>query len=287
MLDRAFRGSAALADGVLTAAQLRGPRFRRVFPDVYLPASVDLDLQARSRAAYLLVAGRGALAGWSAAELLGAGCSPRDAPAEVIINSGELRSHPGLLVHRGALGPGDTRTFGDAVYTSALRTAYDLARWRDLVDAVVALDSLSALGGFAPRRLVELRRQRRGARNCRRIDSVVDLADPRSESAMESRLRLLLELGGLPRPVVQHPVADDRARVVAYLDLAYPRQRIGIEYDGGHHLTPAQVAKDIRRGTRLVDLDWRVYRFTAPDVLSTPDRTVDLVRAALNSSRPT
>ncbi len=241
---------------------------------------------ARSRAAYLLVAGRGALAGWSAAELLGAGCAPSDWPAEVLITNGELRSHPGLLVHRGTLGPGDTRNTGGVVCTSALRTAYDLARWRDLVDAVVALDSLSALGGFAPQRLVELRRRHPGARNCRRIDQVVDLADPRSESAMESRLRLLLVLQGLPRPAVQHPVADERARVVAYLDLAYPRQRIGIEYDGGHHLTPAQVAKDIRRGTLLVDLGWRVYRFTAPDVLRTPDRTVKLIGAALETSRP-
>ena len=104
---------------------------------------------------------------------------------------------------------------------------------------------------------------------------------------MESRLRLLLVLGGLPRPAVQHPVADERGRVIAYLDLAYPRQRIGIEYDGGYHLMPEQVAKDIRRGTRLIDLGWRVYRFTAPDVLRTPQRTVNLVRAALNSSRPT
>jgi very-short-patch-repair endonuclease len=287
VLDRAFRGSTAVAAGLLTRGQLRGTRFRRVFPDVYLPISVDLDLAARSRAAYLLVTGRGALAGWSAAELLGAGCAPLNCPAEVIITAGELRSHAGLLVHRGRLGSGETRCVDDVVCTSALRTAYDLARWRDLSDAVVALDSLAALGGFAPRRLIDMRRRRPGSRNCRRIDHVVDPADPRSESAMESRLRLLLVLNGLPRPVVQHPVTDERRRVVAYLDLAYPRQRVGIEYDGSHHLTPVQVAKDIRRGTRLLDLGWRVYRFTAADVLRTPDRTVSLVSAALASAKPT
>ena len=86
--------------------------------------------------AYLLVAGRGVLAGWSAAELLGAGCAPLDCPAEVIITAGELRSHPGLLVHRGRLGSGEIRCVGEVVCTPALRTAYDLARWRDLTDAV-------------------------------------------------------------------------------------------------------------------------------------------------------
>jgi hypothetical protein len=287
MLDGAFRGSAAVAAGEVTPGQLRGPRFRRIFPDIYVPAVAELDLAVRSRAAYLLVTGRGAVAGWSAAELLGAGCAPRDWPAEVLVTAGDLRSHRGLLVHRGTLGSGDTRRIGDVVCTSALRTAYDLARWCALVDAVVALDSLSALGGFAPARLVELRRQRIGARNCRRIARVADLADPRSESAMESRLRLLLVMSGLPRPDVQYAVADEHRRVVAYLDLVYPRHRIGIEYDGAHHLTPAQVAKDIRRGTRLLDLGWHVYRFTAPDVLRTPDRIVHLVRTALASPRPT
>ena len=32
-----FRGSDAVASGVLTADQLRGPQFRRLYRDVYLP----------------------------------------------------------------------------------------------------------------------------------------------------------------------------------------------------------------------------------------------------------
>jgi hypothetical protein len=32
----AFRGSAAIADGVVTAKALRGPRFVRIFPDTYV-----------------------------------------------------------------------------------------------------------------------------------------------------------------------------------------------------------------------------------------------------------
>ena len=36
---RPFRGSAAVAAGLVTPNVLRGPRFRRVFPDVYVAAA--------------------------------------------------------------------------------------------------------------------------------------------------------------------------------------------------------------------------------------------------------
>jgi len=65
--DQALRGSVAVAGGSHTWAQLRGPRFRRVFPDVYVPAETPESLHSRSVAAYRLVADRGGvLAGYSA-----------------------------------------------------------------------------------------------------------------------------------------------------------------------------------------------------------------------------
>lgn len=65
------------------------------------------------------------------------------------------------------------------------------------------------------------------------------------------------------------------------LDLAYPSHRIGIEYDGEEHTTPARVRRDIGRATDLVDRGWRIYRYTADDVLGTPDRIVTQIRRAL------
>ncbi|MGH8965114.1 MAG: hypothetical protein ACRDXB_07260, partial [Actinomycetes bacterium] len=71
-LTRPFRGSAAVAAGLLTWGELRGPRFRRLFPDIYAPGHLEPDLALRSAGAAALVAGRGVLAGYSAAEVLGA-----------------------------------------------------------------------------------------------------------------------------------------------------------------------------------------------------------------------
>ena len=71
MLDGPFRGAEAVSAGLVTRRVLRGPRYRRLFPDVYAPASLASDLALRSRAAYLWAGGQGILGGYSAAELLG------------------------------------------------------------------------------------------------------------------------------------------------------------------------------------------------------------------------
>jgi hypothetical protein len=52
---------------------------------------------------------------------------------------------------------------------------------------------------------------------------------------MESRLRLILVFGGLPRPVSQFVVRDRTGMFVARVDLVYPEQRLAIEYEGDHH----------------------------------------------------
>jgi hypothetical protein len=46
---------------------------------------------------------------------------------------------------------------------------------------------------------------------------------------MESRLRMVLVLRGLPTPQVQYPLLDDRRRRVVWLDLAYPEHLVAVE----------------------------------------------------------
>jgi hypothetical protein len=249
----AFRGSAAIASGVVTVA-LRGPRFVRLFPDTYVRRGAEPpDLWLRSLAAYRYVEGRGVLSGHSAAALLGADCAPADAPAEVTVPGGGQRSHPGLRVHRGALMADAVCRCRGVVVTTPQQTAYDLGRRSDLVEAVVAIDALANAGRFDPADLLALAQRSPSPRGCRMLRRAVTLADRRAESPMETRLRLLLVLGGLPTPEVQFPVLDDVRRRVVWLDLAYPEQRIGIEYEGADHGRPERVLRDAGRYTWLVD----------------------------------
>lgn len=140
------------------------------------------------------------------------------------------------------------------------------------MEAVVALDAL-AFRRFSPSALLVRRAQEPGARGCRKLDRVVDLADARAESPMETRLRLLLVLAGLPRPEVQFVVPEARVR----FDLAYPQVKPAIEFDSDDHEDDLDRKRDVSTG----QIGWYTARFTKHDV-ARKDDTVQVVRALLS-----
>ena len=278
----AFRGSRAVAAGLVTPDRLRGPRFQRLLPDVYARACPDPPgLLLRSLAAYRLVEGHGVLSGYSAAALLDAACAPPShTPAEVTVVGGGLRGRFGLVVHRDTLLPDEITQVGDVRCTTPLRTAFDLARRADRDDAVVAVDRLANRHRFHPERLAEYCIRHRGRRGVGRVSEVLALATPYSGSPMETRLRLLIVAAGLPPPHVQWVVQDVATRTAVWLDLAWPELMIGIEYEGGVHTESGRVLRDIGRHTRLVDRGWAIYRYTKLDMYAERDRIVaELTRA--------
>ena len=275
-LSGPFRGSVAVACGALTRGVLAGPGYRRLFTDVYAPARLAPDLTLRSRAALLLVEPDGALSGYSAAELLGASCAPADAPAEVTCPR-SLRRRPGLLAHRDPLHPTEIVQLGGLRMTSPERTAYDLARQLALVEAVAAVDALAHRHPFPLDAVRALRSRHLGAPGNRAVEPVLALVDRRSESPMESRIRVHLVLGGL-HPDVQFEVCVDGS--AHRLDLAFPAVRLGVEFDGRHHRTAAQARRDLVREASLANAGWTIIRFDAGTVLHRPWRIVAATRAA-------
>ena len=165
--------------------------------------------------------------------------------------------------------------------TPRVRTVADLGRRLPLVEAVVVLDM--ALQGHlvVAEELCKWASMHLGYRGVRRLRRAIELAEPAVESPMESRLRVLLVLAGLPRPQVQVPLRDQSGLFVGRPDLYYPCQRLAIEYDGATHRE--SLAADNRRQNRLVNAGYRLLRFTAADVLSAPHAIVSLVRQALQS----
>ena len=224
----------------------------RLFPDVYVSAGIEVDHRLLSLAAFELVAGAGGvLAGLSAATVRGADIAP---PRRAGGGAGD-GPHPATSEAEGAARRrvgADRWTVRGVAVTSPLRTAWDLGRCPDPVEAVVAVDALAARGGFAPNDLLRRRESSAPARGCRRLDRVVALADPRAESPMESRLRLLLVTAGLPAP----------------------------RYDCRGHVDDIDRRRDIRTGR----LGWYTAHFTAPDI-ARPAATADAVRALLAQRR--
>lgn len=174
---------------------------------------------------------------------------------------GAYRSRPGLIVHRGLLGPDETTTVDGVRLTVPVRCASDIACWHPLVEAVVALDALSHRHRFTPAEILDLARQHHGARGNGRLPRMVRLANPLAESPMETRIRLAIVLNELPVPLLQHPVGP------YVLDLAYPGIRLAIEFDGDAHRTQERVMRDLARQAYLSAAGWTVLRFTAAHVM--------------------
>lgn len=225
---------------------------------------------------------RAAFSGRTAAWLHGLDMEPCD-PIEVTIPKpfGSNRI-AGASVRRAVLAQEEIVTRRGLSTTTRLRTVVDLAGGNPLTEGVVAADM------FLHSRLVSLAELRRyvdthpGARGIARLRRVVDLVEPKTESAMETRLRMLLVLAGLPRPEVQGSIRDDKGRVLGRPDLLYRDQRLAIEYDGGNHRD--RLIDDNRRQNGLVDVGFRFLRFTAADVYGAPDSVVLRVRHGLASS---
>lgn len=281
-LRRPFRGSRAVAAGLLTARELRGPRFVRLFPDVHAPAGAQRDLLLRSEAAAVLVEGSGVLAGYSAAELWEASCGAADAPAEVLVLPGfQRRSRDGLVVRRDALLPEEVTRHRGCAVTTPVRTAFDLGRWApSTVERVVAVDAL-ARRRFPLDAVRSLAARHVSSPGRALLPAVLRLADPLADSPMETRIRVALVLGGLPAPVSQHRVPRGRSHVL--LDLAYPHLLLAVEYDGRHHRGQVRARLDLEREAFLVRSGWTVLRYDADTVLHRPGRIVADVRAAIRA----
>ncbi|WP_307425153.1 DUF559 domain-containing protein [Pseudarthrobacter defluvii] len=113
--------------------------------------------------------------------------------------------------------------------------------------------------------------------------AAVELIRVGADSAPETFLRLALVDAGLPEPELQvRVVADDPYSPAA--DLGYRRRRIGIQYDGAHHLTREQQSRDNRRDACFHTAGWHYFKFNADDLANDFRRAAGLVRAALRES---
>jgi Protein of unknown function (DUF559) len=278
-----FRGSQAVARGTVTSRQLCGPRFRRLFRDVYILASVEVDHLTLCQAAALLLPPGAALSHDSAALFHNVPpFLPGRQPVHISVPPQYRPTRSDTLVlHRVRLEPGGIMCRGGQAVTSPARTAFDLGSGADIVTSVVALDALLYQRIVKPTGLAAIAHHRAGRPGARRFRRAAALARPDVESPMETRVRLLLLAAGLPEPAIQYEVYDSSGLFVARLDLAYHHLRIGMEYDGDHHRQRDTFRRDAVRLNRLRLLGWTVLRFTADDVHRHPDRLIAQVREAI------
>jgi hypothetical protein len=274
-----FLGWWAVDEGLLTVDQLRSSAWRRVFRGVYVHREVPDSHELRARAACVLLP-RAVVSGRSAAVLWDVDLAGTDDEVEVTLPPGfHAVRVPGVRARRAAMPRKQRTVLRGTPVTTPEATAVRLAGLLPGDEAVVAVDRIVATRSA---RLDDVRALASAAtgRGAARARRACALADGLAGSPQETRVRLLLQRSGLPRPVAQHQVLDDRGRFVARVDFAWPEHRLAVEYDGQWHGDPAQFAKDRQRLNRLAAAGWRVLFVTAAD-LRDPERLLARIAAAL------
>ncbi|WP_285682194.1 DUF559 domain-containing protein [Actinoplanes sp. NBRC 103695] len=261
---------------------LRGPSWRQLLPDVYVDAGATLDHRLWCAAVALTLRGDSAIDRYSAAHLHGVELLPPDAPVTVTVpKPAHPWRHPRVRTFRTMLEPGDRIVLDGIPVTTGLRTAFDLGRQPDPAAAVAALDALCRSRLATVAEVARYAGDRRHLQGARLLLRRLPLVDPRAESPMESRLRVLIAMTGLPAPVPQYEVWDRRDRLAGRVDLGWPHWRVAAEYDGDQHREQATFRRDVARLNALHEAGWAVLRFTAPDLLDHPAETVRRIAAAL------
>lgn len=276
---RPFTRADAVAAGV-SEHMLRGSRFRRLFRGVYVCADVPDSPLLRLDGALLLLPPRAAASHLSAAAVFELPVPPFS-DVHTVVRRGWLESRiDGIQVHeaRGARHVIEHRGYRVVCPT---RTFVDLADLLGLVDLVVVGDAMVRVGLCTPQQLVEeaASASTRHAELARRAAALVR---PRVDSPMETRVRLLLVLAGLPEPETNLDAYTPERAWIARPDLSYPGLRIAIEYDGRHHDDDAdQRERDIGRSEAYERYGWRVIVVTARRFYREPALLVSRVLAAL------
>jgi hypothetical protein len=151
-----------------------------------------------------------------------------------------------------------------------------------LIDLVIAGDSLVKANDLDPQEFIAAAKAFEG-RNAKRARRAAALIRAGVDSPMETRIRLLIVLAGLPEPQVNFILRIAGGRWRWRFDLCYPEYKLIIEYDGRHHAFDSdQWIHDLERREWLDQDGWRIVIVISEGIYETPLRTLQRVRAALD-----
>jgi very-short-patch-repair endonuclease len=274
------------AEGIdhgLTEKVLRGPGYRRLFRNVLVSSETAATALQRVRGALTLQCESAWASHVSAARVKGAPV-PTIADEHVSVSHQKLRRHhkgmrchvgdpTGVVVEKGIRVSGDVPMF------------IELGGQLTLVDLVVVGDWLVRRRGVTPSQLV------RACEHSRHRDARKALAAARYvrrdvDSPMETRLRMLIVLAGLPEPGVNLVIRDRAGEVIRKYDLCYPAVKVAVEYNGKLHVEViATWEDDLERRADMDDEDWRLVVVISSGIYQDPLRTLRRVHRVLLARR--
>lgn len=273
-----FTRATGIAAG-LTPRQLRGPRFRKIFRNVYVDASRPSTPRQRVLAALALF-DELAWASHASAARLHEMPIPTIADEHVSVPQAKhRRHHAGIRTHVGQ--PWHAGEVHGIRTSTALQTFVELSEILGLVDLVVVGDHLVRRTALTPAALVAFCRDSRH-RSASRARDAAAYVRAEVDSPMETRLRMLMVLAGLPEPRVNLVLRTSDGEVRRKYDLSYPDHKIAIEYDGRLHVERIdQWESDLARRESIDDTEWRILVVVSSGIFTSPGDTLERIHRLL------
>jgi Protein of unknown function (DUF559) len=191
------------------------------------------------------------------------------------------RARPADVVfHASDLPPADVTRLYDLPVTTAARTVMDLARTLPFMDAVVVADSALQQEKATKPELHQILKESAGWPGVKQARQVIEFADERAESPLESAARVVFEQSGLEPPELQ---ATIHGPTFAYrVDFLWRARQVIAEADG---LVKYNERKDLlaerERDHLLHEAGYTVVHFTWRELFQTPDVVITRIRKAL------
>ena len=287
-----FTTRQGLAAG-LSLNRLRGPDLSAPFHGVRMPARKQIDtvrgnglaIEALCDALQRKLPSDARFCGITAAVVMGVPLPARLERSRALhVAVAPPRRAPsgrGVRGHTFTASANDVRLWHGLRISSPERAWCELAGTLDLPDLVSAGDYLiqRRLPLTSLDALVDAVAHFPGRRGIRILQSALPLLHDRSESRQESRLRVIVVLAGLAGLEVNFPVTTSGGFNYRG-DLAFPDNKVFIEYQSELHRSPEAFRADMTRISRLEADGWYVLQVNIRD-LDDPTELVQRIRRLL------
>ena len=281
LIDEVFaeRGGIATRQQLLTvmsrktlARHVRVGAIVRVWHGVY---SLGVPDTARKLAGLDVVAGRPVVACLHTAACLHGFGEQGDRAIHILDPGVRMRPTVGLMVHQRVGAP--LIRVGDRLATAPGWTAVEMARCMNRPRALATMDAALHLGACNPTDLWRAIDEQKGRRGIVQAREVMQYADGRAESPMESEARLVFIDGGLPKPELQFEIVDRYGRLWR-ADFAWPAAMVVAEYESMEwHATPLALRHDRMKTARLQECGWTSVPIVVDDVRRRPAELVSRI----------
>jgi len=265
---------------------LRGKRFRRLFPRVWVHVDHVMSHLDWIMAACLTMPERAQLSHITRLQALGLDLG-EDKPLHFTI-AGDLHLDvDDIFLHRTEVLP----PLDDVGVTPGAAFIQYCADAR-MIDAIKVGDWLLHHRHMTELEVAELARRDQWRPGAHQVRRVLPHLDAGARSLKESQTRAVLVFSGLPKPEVNKNVRNGIGELLGCGDLVYLLWKLLVEYEGRHHLNDlGQWNSDIDRYRGFRDDDWRYVQVTN-EKLDTPRKLVSevygqLIRGGYDGPAPT